>query len=99
MLDDSLAYARMMFQSTLPAKGATAVRGRVPDRTDVSIHAPRVGSDQARRRKNRFRVVSIHAPREGSDAIDSAILSAASSFQSTPPRRERLTSRFSLARL
>ena len=34
-----------VFQSTLPGRGATSMAGRPPVLSDVSIHAPRAGSD------------------------------------------------------
>ncbi len=61
-------HKQNMFQSTLPARGATGawVRGRHDER--VSIHAPGEGSDVDLVRVRRLRRVSIHAPGEGSDA-------------------------------
>ena len=79
-----------LFQSTLPARGATAVSAtmsrlrenfnpRSPHgerrrglfigmRTqDISIHAPRTGSDVIFAGTWRLRKISIHAPRTGSD--------------------------------
>ena len=57
----------MPFQSTLPVKGATNfVIGRIV-RDQVSIHAPREGSDMPRKTVKQLKQVSIHAPREGSD--------------------------------
>ena len=58
-----------IFQSTLPARGATASPWTSPGGATISIHAPRTGSDV-----NIFQVfepgeeISIHAPRTGSDA-------------------------------
>ena len=56
-----------VFQSTLPAKGATFKQGENWDATVVSIHAPREGSDRRATPRKREDRVSIHAPREGSD--------------------------------
>ena len=56
------------FQSTLPARGATHLCGRQRRREQISIHAPRTGSDCARRRSSGEQDISIHAPRTGSDA-------------------------------
>ena len=39
------ASAKKLFQSTLPVWGATSLRSTVLGRTMISIHAPRVGSD------------------------------------------------------
>ena len=64
--DDRMLY--LLFQSTLPARGATVsrTRGRPPDR--ISIHAPREGSDLSGLSSDIYHVaISIHAPREGSD--------------------------------
>ena len=36
---------------------------------DISIHAPREGSDKANHRAKRGIHISIHAPREGSDPL------------------------------
>ena len=57
-----------LFQSTLPARGATNGHHSTPDTNAISIHAPREGSDATANSK-RWRSVdiSIHAPREGSD--------------------------------
>ena len=35
---------------------------------DISIHAPRAGSDPAKRGREHYRGISIHAPRAGSDS-------------------------------
>ena len=55
------------FLSTLPARGATrpsTVSSRVPE---ISIHAPREGSDLDLGQVVEGLAISIHAPREGSD--------------------------------
>ena len=55
------------FQSTLPVGGATGQNVWEPGTVDISIHAPRGGSDLLDAvAKGRFRI-SIHAPRGGSD--------------------------------
>ena len=41
----SQAKSGFVFQSTLPARGATAVRFRIERNVVISIHAPRTGSD------------------------------------------------------
>ena len=56
------------FLSTLPARGATIVSGAPPDEEDISIHAPREGSDLCDFVGFVRWGISIHAPREGSDA-------------------------------
>ena len=56
------------FQSTLPARGATRPRVYILMRGEISIHAPRTGSDIARFLHLYMLVqISIHAPRTGSD--------------------------------
>ena len=56
------------FQSTHPARGATARESWDYPEFDVSIHAPREGCDKnsGSRELSRY-LVSIHAPREGCD--------------------------------
>ena len=57
-----------IFQSTLPARGATKKNHDSSRTTLISIHAPRTGSDvrQPCHLRNAPRI-SIHAPRTGSD--------------------------------
>ena len=56
------------FQSTLPVWGATTLPPLRPRWRGISIHAPRVGSDQNTDRGDvRIVNISIHAPRVGSD--------------------------------
>ncbi len=58
------------FQSTLPVWGATVSRYSQGNLIAVSIHAPRVGSDDKGSQLIIFdRFVSIHAPRVGSDQV------------------------------
>ena len=56
-----------IFQSTLPARGATPGKRDVIRRALISIHAPRTGSDEQRRKAWALIGISIHAPRTGSD--------------------------------
>ena len=52
----------------------------------ISIHAPREGSDVSEFFLNRFRIcISIHAPREGSDSFPPCFLPQLGQFQSTLP--------------
>ena len=55
------------FQSTLPARGATPPVVWLQRNHDISIHAPRTGSDRVLRQGTHIEVISIHAPRTGSD--------------------------------
>ena len=56
------------FQSTLPARGATDNIDDPDAPTNISIHAPRTGSDPAAHQPPEEAEISIHAPRTGSDA-------------------------------
>ena len=57
-----------LFQSTLPARGATAHALGILRAAEISIHAPRTGSDGLLIGAGEFRLsISIHAPRTGSD--------------------------------
>ena len=57
----------VIFQSTLPAWGATVVLANQASASKISIHAPRMGSDHTAIAPPRGLVISIHAPRMGSD--------------------------------
>ena len=58
---------RYTFQSTLPVWGATGRGVGQADGVQISIHAPRVGSDAVQRLAGQVYEISIHAPRVGSD--------------------------------
>ena len=62
------ATMALKFQSTLPVWGATAFICHFCRASRISIHAPRVGSDQHRKHFGWWVSISIHAPRVGSDA-------------------------------
>ena len=76
-----------MFQSTRPARGATAARHLSHVRGVVSIHAPRTGRDNLRQRRSAGFHVSIHAPRTGRDDNDIELSNPMLQFQSTRPAR------------
>ena len=57
-----------LFQSTLPARGATYCCRHHSGRLPISIHAPRTGSDSSGCDTDTTMRISIHAPRTGSDA-------------------------------
>ena len=61
------------FQSTLPAGGATYIRGPPERKLEISIHAPRGGSDAGTTGSTPYLLISIHAPRGGSDSRESSI--------------------------
>ena len=56
------------FQSTPPARGATADLQNLKDRCNISIHAPREGGDDFKYKSDLSLSISIHAPREGGDS-------------------------------
>ena len=58
-----------LFQSTLPARGATRAVRRLAVAAAISIHAPRTGSDISSGNISMGDLISIHAPRTGSDAV------------------------------
>ena len=57
----------LLFQSTLPVRGATYLYKSIGVGLDISIHAPRAGSDCSEDKVSRRSGISIHAPRAGSD--------------------------------
>ena len=79
-----------VFQSTLPAGGATEGELISYDRLTISIHAPRMGSDQWEDTKSALHfLISIHAPRMGSDLKTSALAKSWSYFNPRSPHGER----------
>ena len=74
------------FQSTLPARGATTHHIASATERQISIHAPRTGSDGCVGIDGRQPDISIHAPRTGSDFALCKDLQLAI-FQSTLPAR------------
>ena len=77
-----------LFQSTLPARGATTLPSGLLIVRSISIHAPREGSDVIDVRPGLIAPrISIHAPREGSDELRPLSSSSRRSFQSTLPAR------------
>ena len=78
----------IIFQSTLPARGATSAQTVVPYEVYIiSIHAPREGSDPIGQPLHWLFPISIHAPREGSDYCVGSGGYAERGFQSTLPAR------------
>ena len=62
------ARTATIFQSTLPARGATFTTAELIDEVLISIHAPRTGSDGGGEGGLLVQGISIHAPRTGSDS-------------------------------
>ena len=90
------------FQSTLPARGATLAKAQIATAEEISIHAPRTGSDPTRvMRYCCSWLISIHAPRTGSDAsegerftaIDISIHAPRTGSDKTPRRCGRSTTK------
>ena len=67
-----------VFQPTLPARGATHIaEGVVGLFGLISTHAPRTGSDEARKELfEQHMMISTHAPRTGSDKSATTLLRA-----------------------
>ena len=79
-----------LFQSTLPARGATDPANEAIAERRISIHAPRTGSDQGRRGAREGLQISIHAPRTGSDPPYNARRRGNFYFNPRSPHGERL---------
>ena len=77
-----------------PAKGATQVFPGVPVVFDISIHAPAKGATSFHFRCVQRATISIHAPAKGATSIGISLLMTVYGFQSTLPRRERLSLAF-----
>ena len=89
----SRTSSRVLFQSTLPAGGATFAL--YPEDFDIyiSIHAPRGGSDEPKIPvKEEVFHISIHAPRGGSDSFRIITGGNSRHFNPRSPRGERLYS-------
>ena len=87
----SVREVRPLFQSTLPARGATLQANLASGHRYISIHAPRTGSDVV----EVYNVVahnqiSIHAPRTGSDRCAKLCLCNQHHFNPRSPHGERL---------
>ena len=77
----------MLFQSTLPARGATGKCATTNKFSGISIHAPRTGSDTSSTLRFGVGYISIHAPRTGSDICRRQGGRYPFLFQSTLPAR------------
>ena len=83
------AYPEKIFQSTLPARGATSPADgwQLPAR--ISIHAPCTGSDAQLVRADGHLTISIHAPCTGSDYVEPSGLAVHTNFNPRSPHGER----------
>ena len=93
--DEWLAAAldgQKIFQSTLPARGATEGHGQGASLLCISIHAPRTGSDDISVPPH-FSLcgISIHAPRTGSDVEVKFPVEFVEDFNPRSPHGERLS--------
>ena len=79
-----------LFQSTRPARGATACQHRAVVHELISIHAPREGRDFDPRRRAGEAAISIHAPREGRDSFVKDKIMLDNNFNPRAPRGARL---------
>ena len=109
---DGHKMSELIFQSTLPARGATFPGWFSPIRmghfnprsphgerhetllqrgwfTEISIHAPRTGSDSKARERIIDGEISIHAPRTGSDLMLSGYFYSHYNFNPRSPHGER----------
>ena len=77
------------FQSTLPVRGATRYPVVPRIHIQISIHAPRTGSDGNIQRIRRGTGISIHAPRTGSDPKTFPTETAEKDFNPRSPYGER----------
>ena len=71
----------------LPVRGATIAKSPELGLTDISIHAPRAGSDDLRPDARARVGISIHAPRAGSDPFEPGLSLKQFEFQSMLPVR------------
>jgi len=76
-----------MFQSTPPERGATSKEWFYRHSVQVSIHAPREGSDQARKIKDKILAGFNPRPPRGERLTSISLAASISMFQSTPPER------------
>ena len=79
--------ARPNFNPRSPHGERLPVRLEKNARMQISIHAPRTGSDAAKEALVRAATISIHAPRTGSDPNQAGHSPAEWRFQSTLPAR------------
>ena len=80
---------RIIFQPTLPARGATRRASVQRGINDISTHAPRTGSDLKAKHRFSAPIISTHAPRTGSDRPVRALPSRGLHFNPRSPHGER----------
>ena len=87
-------YVQLVFQSTLPLRGATAYRFSIDETLIISIHTPLAGSDVCGRISVDGEFISIHTPLAGSDDTLTTSKPAFELFQSTLPLRGATSDRY-----
>ena len=85
----SFSSISLIFQPTLPARGATVPKAHSYSVLVISTHAPRTGSDGNRKGKITPKRISTHAPRTGSDRCAAAKRENTSHFNPRSPHGER----------
>ena len=80
----------VIFQSTLPARGATCSPLSFPATNTFQSTLPARGATEANAKYNAYEVISIHAPRTGSDYSPHAVRCAPPHFNPRSPHGERL---------
>ena len=93
-LEDYFGLPTGVFQSTLPAGGATKNHQNQEYEIQISIHAPRRGSDFVPYRLLWRHWISIHAPRRGSDRRQECKYHSLQDFNPRSPQGERRKRRF-----
>ncbi len=83
-------YVQLVFQSTLPLRGATAYRFSIDETLIISIHTPLAGSDVCGRISVDGEFISIHTPLAGSDNREKCHLAQYDYFNPHSPCGERL---------
>ena len=87
MIDALTAQRIEAFQSTLPARGATACLALIPFGERFQSTLPARGATNAGAVGDALNEISIHAPRTGSDGYIKERDKQAAQFQSTLPAR------------
>ena len=78
-----------LFQSTLPARGATQGPHQTGPSCQFQSTLPARGATTAVTLKDQLRSISIHAPREGSDVVGYGVPHLLGHFNPRSPRGER----------
>ena len=85
----------LLFQPTLPARGATPCGCHIHVGQAISTHAPRTGSDvHTSKTRKGYHDISTHAPRTGSDVLCPCVDCLDFYFNPRSPHGERLFADF-----